>query len=195
MPSTGAGTTSGETTSVTAMSVLGIMGVVWVGMKIVAFVRSSRSLPGMPLAAAAQAKRRAGRAGGGLRVGPDDGSDPLMGGDEEAAATTKLHIEVSPGERCALKISLDAVECMEDLQDLVAEVCEEAGYLDLDDLVMAYKRPDTGEYATVTRSVTVEMLKASPALRLAPAEMQRKADAASKGAPGKGGKGGKKSKR
>ena len=69
--------------------------------------------------------------------------------DEEApTATTKLHIEVSPEERCALKISMDAVECMEDLQDLVAEVCDEAGYSELDALTMSYKRPD-GEYANL----------------------------------------------
>ena len=47
------------------------------------------------------------------------------------------------------------------------QVCEEAGYTHLDNLVMAYKRPD-GEFATVTKSVTVAMLKESPALRLAP---------------------------
>ena len=53
------------------------------------------------------------------------------------------------------------------VQDLVAEVCDEAGYRDLDDLVMSYKQPD-GSFAIVTRSVTIEMLKASPALKLAP---------------------------
>ena len=37
---------------------------------------------------------------------------------------------------------------MEELQELVAEVCEEAGYKQLDDLVMTYKRPD-GNFATV----------------------------------------------
>ena len=47
------------------------------------------------------------------------------------------------------------------------QVCEEAGYTHLDNLVMAYKRP-VGEFATVTKSVTVAMLKESPALRLAP---------------------------
>ena len=75
---------------------------------------------------------------------------------------------------------------------IIAEVCEEAGFLELDDLVMAYKRD--GEYVTVTRSVTIEMLKDSPALRLAPAEVQRKAEAASGKAGGGGasGSGGKK---
>jgi hypothetical protein len=47
------------------------------------------------------------------------------------------------------------------------QVRKEAGYTHLDNLVMAYKRPD-GEFATVTKSVTVAMLKESPALRLAP---------------------------
>ena len=55
------------------------------------------------------------------------------------------------------------------LQELVAEVCEEAGYNQLDDLIMTYKKPD-GKFGTVTRSVTVNMLRESPALRLAPAE-------------------------
>jgi len=55
------------------------------------------------------------------------------------------------------------------LKDLVAEVCEEAGYKQLDDLIMTYKRPD-GKFATVTRSVTVAMLRKASALRLAPAE-------------------------
>ena len=38
------------------------------------------------------------------------------------------------------------------------QVCEEAGYQQLEDLVMAYKRPD-GEFATVTASATIEMLR------------------------------------
>ena len=68
---------------------------------------------------------------------------------------------------------MDSITCMGDLQELVAEVCEEAGYKQLDDLVMMYQRDD-GEYATVTRSVTVEMLKASPSLRLAPSSSRKK---------------------
>ena len=39
---------------------------------------------------------------------------------------------------------------------------------------------DDGEYTTVTRSVTIEMLKASPALRLAPANAAPKKPKASK---------------
>ena len=97
---------------------------------------------------------------------------PMVEADEEQSATTKLYIEATPGERTALKISMRSIDCMEDLQELVAEVCDEAGYGQLDDLVMAYKRPD-GEYATVTRSVTIDMLKESPALRLAPASMSK----------------------
>ena len=43
---------------------------------------------------------------------------------------------------------------MEELQELVAEVCEEAGYKQLDDLVMTYKRPD-GNFATVRQPTYV----------------------------------------
>lgn len=115
----------------------------------------------------------------------------LVGGydEEDAGETTKLHIEVSATERCALKISMSEITCMEDLQELVAEVCEEAGYKDLDDLAMAYK-DEEGEYRTVTRSVTIEMLKSAPALRLAPAaerkERASKKEAKSEAKSGKG---------
>ena len=110
-------------------------------------------------------------------------------------------------------------------------MCEEAGYQQLEDLVMAYKRPD-GEFATVThqhptpsitlhqryitfhqpsspsvnlpspsiavlqvtRSVTIEMLRVSPALRLAPnPKSTAKKEARSKGI--KGAKGGSKPRR
>ncbi|KAL3931662.1 MAG: hypothetical protein SGPRY_001032, partial [Prymnesium sp.] len=57
--------------------------------------------------------------------------------------------------------------------ELVAEVCEEAGLSQLDDLVMTFKRPD-GKYATVTRSVTIAMLRQSPALKLAPSDVKNK---------------------
>ena len=43
------------------MGALGFMMFVYVGMRIIKLARSSRSLPGLPLAAAAQAKRRAGK--------------------------------------------------------------------------------------------------------------------------------------
>ena len=36
--------------------------------------------------------------------------------------TTKLHIEISASERTSLKISLEGITCMEELQELVAEV-------------------------------------------------------------------------
>ena len=65
-------------------------------------------------------------------------------------------------------------------------MCDEAGYSDLDDLVMEYKRAD-GEFATVTRSVTIRTLKASPALRLIPAELAA-------AAPANGGKGKRRAK-
>ena len=94
--------------------------------------------------------------------------------------------QVSATERCALKISMGSIGTMEDLQELVAEVCEEAGYRQLEDLVMAYKRPD-GEFATVTRSVTIEMLRESPALRLAP-KAAKAAGASKSKSSSKGGK-------
>jgi hypothetical protein len=155
-------TSSGASTAVTAMGTLSFGMVVLTIMRFVQFLRD-------PARRLAKLKPK-GR-GGGLRAhGVEDGSTvPMMEADEESLPTTKLHIEVSPEERCALKISMDGIESMEDLQDLVAEVCDEAGYSDLDDLVMSYKTPD-GQYATVTRSVTIDMLKASPALRLATAE-------------------------
>ena len=58
---------------------------------------------------------------------------------------------------CARRQGTHMHACMHAyMQELVADVCEEAGYAELDDLVMAYKRPD-GEYSTVTRSVTVQL--------------------------------------
>ena len=63
-------------------------------------------------------------------------------------------------------------------------MCDEAGYRDLDDLVMSYKT-ESGEYATVTRSVTIEMLRASPALRLASAAASQAKKPAAKGKKGK----------
>ena len=81
---------------------------------------------------------------------------------------------------------MGSIGTMEDLQELVAEVCEEAGYRQLEDLVMAYKRPD-GEFATVTRSVTIEMLRESPALRLAP-KAAKAAGASKSKSSSKGGK-------
>jgi hypothetical protein len=50
--------------------------------------------------------------------------------DDEERATTKLHIEVSATDRCALKISMGSISTMEDLQELVAEVREVAGYVE-----------------------------------------------------------------
>jgi surfactin synthase thioesterase subunit len=50
--------------------------------------------------------------------------------DDEERATTKLHIEVSATDRCALKISMGSISTMEDLQELVAEVRDVAGYVD-----------------------------------------------------------------
>ena len=154
-------TSSGTATTTTALGTLGFAMVVLLVMRLVRILRDPmRFVPKPP-----QAKR----GGWGGRRAEDGCTQPMMEADEESSvATTKLHIEASPEERCALKISMDAVDDMADLQDLVAEVCDEAGYRDLDDLVMTYKNED-GEYATVTRSVTIEMLKASPALRLAPA--------------------------
>lgn len=100
-----------------------------------------------------------------------------------AGGTTKLHLEISEQERCALKISLDSIDTMADLQEMVAEVCEEAGYKKLDDLIMTYKRDD-GVFATVTRSVTIDMLKESPALKLAPAQESSKRSSKSKSEEG-----------
>jgi len=151
-------TTSGSTTTVTALGVLCFGAVMFVLRRILKHLNSPHRLIPQPNA---YGRRKGGRAA-------DDAMMPMFDADEEAAPTTKLHIQVSATERCALKISMGAVHCMEDLQELIAEVCEEAGYRELDDLVMSYKRPD-GEFATVTRSVTVDMLKAAPALRLAPA--------------------------
>ena len=53
-----------------------------------------------------------------------------MAGDVEVAAissgtTTKLHIEISASERTSLKISLEGISTMEELQELVAEVSPE----------------------------------------------------------------------
>jgi len=94
---------------------------------------------------------------------------PITARGSGSSGTTKLHIEISPSCKTSLKISLEGISTMDELQDLVAEVCEEAGYKQLDDLIMTYKRPD-GKFATVTRSVTVAMLRKASALRLAPAE-------------------------
>jgi len=107
--------------------------------------------------------------------------------EEEPERTTKLHIDVSDSERCALRISMGSINSMEDLQELVAEVCEEAGYQELDDLVMSYKRPGKAEYTLVTRSVTVEMLKASDSLRLAPASRSAASSASKSASATKGG--------
>ena len=56
-----------------------------------------------------------------------------MAGDVEVAAissgtTTKLHIEISASERTSLKISLEGISTMEELQELVAEVSLGDGY-------------------------------------------------------------------
>eukprot|EP00965_Chrysotila_dentata_P138073 4567478-Pleurochrysis_carterae.AAC.1 len=53
------------------------------------------------------------------------------------------------------------------LQNLVADVCEEAGIDDLDEMLMSYQT-SSGKWKTVTRSVTMKKLKSTSALRLAP---------------------------
>jgi len=181
-------TTSEQTTSLTALGVLCFGAVVLVLRRIVQEINSPhRRLPKPSAYMMGGAGGKRGR--GGRTAGNDDAMMPMFDADEESAPTTKLHIEVSASEKCALKISMSGVSCMEDLQELVAEVCEEAGYRELDDLVMSYKRPD-GEFATVTRSVTVDMLKSAPALRLAPAGGVAKPATKEKGGKEKGSKGG-----
>ena len=215
-------TSSGTATMTAGLGTFGFALLILLIMRLVRILRDPmRFVPKPPKAGDFKARAR----------GDDGCTQPMMEADEESAATTKLHIEVSPEERCALKISMDTVSDMADLQDLVAEVCDEAGYRDLDDLVMTYKAangvradisarqcdrferhppppsssppghwhghlsppstiPTTNqqppdlrslvatiaspplppqEYSMVTRSVTIGMLKASPALRLAPA--------------------------
>jgi len=78
---------------------------------------------------------------------------------------TLVHIECS--EPQTLKVNLQDVETMEDLQNLVADVCEEAGIDDLDEMLMSYQT-SSGKWKTVTRSVTMKKLKSTSALRLAP---------------------------
>jgi len=150
---------------VVASAVLGLGFVGFVSLQLVKSVRTSRHPhrlvpppPGTRLGSGAKLM------GSGSELAALAAQEP----SDEEEAITKLHLELTPNDKCSLQISMGSVVSIDDLQELVADVCEEAGYAELDDLVMAYKRPD-GEYSTVTRSVTVAMLKASPALRLAPA--------------------------
>ena len=180
---------SGSTTVTTAASVLSLGVVGYFALKLINCLQSRSHHPHrlVPPPVGGMKPLAGGGFGGSIHgtrtvesasdMATGDGDD-----DEYGNATTKLHIEVSETERCALKISMASITNLGDLQELVADVCEEAGFTQLDDLVMLYKRPD-GEFATVTRSVTIAMLKQSPALRLAPA------------ASAKGKKGSKKSAR
>jgi len=159
-------TDKGSTTATAAAAILGLGIAGYLGMRLVSHIKDQARDPRRKLPPLAKGVHLAGG-----RPMPIPNAE--QGTSDEEEATTKLHIEVSPEERCALRISMGSITNMGDLQELVAEVCEEAGYKQLDDLVMAYKRPD-GEFATVTRSVTVDMLKESPALRLAPASTSKK---------------------
>ena len=86
---------------------------------------------------------------------------------------TKLHIELAPGEKQAVYISLGDCDSLGDVQAQIADVCEEAGLDGLtDDLVMSYQRDD-GSYATVTRSVPLEAIVEAPTLRLKPAKSKK----------------------
>jgi len=157
-------TTTNYTVGVMAyVATFGIVG--YVLRKLMKLRKNNKKLPTL---AELQAKggKRIGAPAAGLRRAIDDiETAPITKG---GGTTTKLHIEISASERTSLKISLEGITCMEELQELVAEVCDEAGFRQLDDLILQYKRPD-GKFATVTRSVTIKSIKTSPALRLAPA--------------------------
>jgi hypothetical protein len=85
---------------------------------------------------------------------------------------TKLH--VPSDEPQTLKVPLEWCETMADLQQLVAELCEEAGCgWAADEMIMEHQQKPDGEWAVITRSVPMSRIKAAHALRLIPAGQTR----------------------
>ena len=72
-------------------------------------------------------------------------------------------------------------------QSLVADLCDELGHDQLNNLVMSYRKKD-GAFATVTRHVAIRELRASSMLRLAPSS---RAEPSRKGKPRANGRNGR----
>ena len=73
------------------------------------------------------------------------------------------------------------------MQDLVAELCDELGHEQLDNLSMSYRKRD-GSFATVTRHVSLKELRGSRMLRLAPGSHPARSQGTALRAKGRSGK-------
>lgn len=93
-------------------------------------------------------------------------------GTVQLVRLTKL--VVPSDEPQTLKVPLEWCESMVDLQQLVVELCDEAGCgWAASEMTMEYQQEPEGSWTTVTRNVAMSRIKAAHALRLTPAKSTR----------------------
>ena len=132
-------------------------------------------------AAAGRAKPRKVRAGVTGATQAADDSVALLNSQSERAPPkgqggTLLSIELSKDERATVDLSLESIDSFAQLQELVADSFEAAGFDpgQLDRLAMGYTSAATGTLVVATQSTALEDVKASANLRLAPAAALKK---------------------